>query len=452
MSDHVITKGLDIPIAGGASGAVVELDPPGTVAYSPTEFRGVVAKPAVREGDQVKRGSTLFFHKMQPEMVFRSPVAGTVKEIRRGRRRVITDVVVERTGSEAEAGKSYTVAELRQLSREDALAALLATGMWASLLTRPLDRVADPEVVPQSIFICGTESGPLQPGAAQLLSDDDREPIQAAITALARICPKVHLTVPGGSKVPALEGLDGVERHTFSGPHPSGVPGVQVNLVDPPRGSNQVWVVRAWDAAAMGRALLTGEFPAEWVYAAVGAGVEQPRFVKTVLGAPLRHVVGSVTGGDHRWIRGSVLTGEAVDSERWASFGARAVHVLPEEVPQDLFGWALPMFGTWSFHRAFLSGFTNAKPDRGVDMRPGLWGGHRAIVPIGVYDKVVVTPDIMPEFLFKSIVAGDLEESIQLGMLDLTAEEAALCTYICPSKTDFDVLLREGLDLYEREA
>ena len=74
------------------------------------------------------------------------------------------------------------------------------------------------------------------------------------------------------------------------------------------------------------------------------------------------------------------------------------------------------------------------------------------MVPIGAYDRVVATPDILPEFLFKSIVAGDLEESIQLGLLDMTEEEAALCTYICPSKIEFDVLLREGIALYEKEA
>ena len=74
------------------------------------------------------------------------------------------------------------------------------------------------------------------------------------------------------------------------------------------------------------------------------------------------------------------------------------------------------------------------------------------LVPIGIYDKVVATPDILPEFLFKSIVAGDLEEAIALGLLDISMEEAALCTYICPSKIEFDELLKQGLAMYEKEA
>ena len=73
-------------------------------------------------------------------------------------------------------------------------------------------------------------------------------------------------------------------------------------------------------------------------------------------------------------------------------------------------------------------------------------------MPVGYYADVVATPDIVPDFLFKSIIAGDLEESIQLGLLDITMEEAALCTFICPSKVEFDVILRDGLALYEKEA
>ena len=451
MSDHVITKGLDIPIKGAASGSVVQLDPPETVAYTPTEFRGITAKPAVREGDVVKRGTPLFFHKMRPEMVFRSPAAGTVKEVRRGRRRVVTDVIVERSGDDAETWEPRSLMQIRSFSREEALAAALGSGMWAALQTRPLDKVADPDVAPQAILISATETGPCQPGPDVLLSEDDRDAMQAAVEVLRHLCDSVHVAVPRGAKHASLVAIDDVEWHTFDGPHPAGDPGVQVNLVAPPRGNGVVWTIRAWDAAELGRAVLTGEFSAARTYAAVGVGVKEPRYVRTLLGAPLTHITGAVIDGDNRWIRGSVLTGEAVDGDRWASMLRRAVHVLPEHVPQDILGWALPMFGTWSFHRAFLAGLLGNKPQSGVDMRPGLWGGHRAIVPVGAYERVMVTPDILPEFLFKSIVAGDLEESIQLGMLDMTAEEAALCTYVCPSKTEFDVLLREGLDLYERE-
>ena len=404
----------------------------------------------LREGAKVKRGTPVFHDKASPEIVFTSPVSGVVKEIRRGYRRVITDYVIEVDGDDKESFKTYSLSELQSAEGEAIRELLLGSGLWAMLRTRPLNKVARPEQKPQAIIIAGHETGPAQPGADVLVTPDDRDALQAGVYAMRAMTDGgVHLAV-GPEGHPALTGLDAVEVHKFSGPHPAGDPAVQVSYISPPKGSGVVWWVRAWDLMEIGRMLLTGEFPNERIYAAVGDGVQAPRLVKTVLGAPLTHVVGDTHDRDLRWIRGSVLTGESVESDRWASYYSRAVHLIPDQATQNILGWALPNFGMYSFHRAFLSGFGN--PKNPVSMDTTVWGGHRAIVPIGVYQKVVATPDIMPSFLFKAILAGDLGESLELGLLDISEEEAALCTYICPSKIEFGDILRQGLDLYEREA
>lgn len=446
MSAHRIKRGLDIPIKGVAEGEIVPLEAPATVAYSPTEFRGITPRLDAREGAEVKAGEPLFHAKKIPEMRFLSPVAGRVVEVRRGYRRVITDVVVERTGDAEASLPVHEPGALKSIGRDAARDGLLAGGLWPHLRTRPLDNVADPAVTPQAILIGAMETGPLQPGPDVLLSADDAEFVQAGARVLKALTDgPVHLAVEEGSSHPALSGVEGVERHTFRGPHPAGDPALQVNLVQPPVGQGQVWYLRAWEAALIGRLFLEGRFPTERVYAAVGAGTPRPRYVRTLLGAPLAQIVDGTTEGENRWIRGSVLTGEQVESDRWASFYARAVHLLPEEVQREFLGWALPQIGRWSAHRAFLSGGGRR------DLRPALRGGHRALVPVEMYRKVVATPDIDAVYLFKSVIAGDLEESIKLGMLDLTREEAALLTFVCPSKIEYDVLLDEGLQRYEKE-
>lgn len=447
MPDHVVKKGLDIPIEGPASGTTEAIEAPNTVAYCPVEFKGLVPRLSVREGDSVKRGEPLFHAKTAPAVQFLSPVTGTVKEIRRGHRRVITALVVEVDATSTEQ-HTFAPVDVVNASAEEIRAALQERGQWAAFRTRPLDNIPAPDAVPQAILVSATESGPLMPGPAQLLSPDDKEALQAGLLALGQLAGAVHVTSNGSH--PALQGLSGVTQHTVVGPHPSGDPAVQVNLICPPKGAGQVWTCRAWDVVEMGKVLTTGSFPNERVYAAVGAGVEKPRFVKTLMGAPLQHVVGSVKAGDQRWIRGSVLTGDSVADDQFVSHFTRGVHILPDEVESYLLGWALPSLGAWSFFKTFLKGHTG--PGGRVDLRPGKFGGDRAMVPIGVYGKVMVTPDILPEFLFKSIVANDLEEAIQLGLLDMTREEAALCTFICPSKIEFDELLKQGLELYEREA
>lgn len=452
MSDLVIRRGLDIPIAGGATGAAVDLPLPATVSIDPREFRGITPRPAAREGDRVKQGQALFHAKKRPDMHFLSPVSGVVREVKRGRRRVITGIVVETDSSSQESVsfKAWDAASLGKIGREDAKAQILAGGLWWSLRTRPLNRVADPDVVPQGILVAATESGPLQPGADQLLPQDAKAHLQAGLQVLAALTDgPVHLTVPAGSSHPALQGLTGVQRHTVKGPHPAGDPTVQINHIQPPKGDGQVWYIHAWEAARIGRLFLEGRYPADKVYAAVGVSVKTPRFVKTIVGAPVAAVVGAVADGPQRWIRGSVLTGERIEPDTYGGWYTAAIHVLPDEVPRRLFGWMMPALGQYSVHRAFLTGWTGAKAR---DLRPGLQGGYRGLVPVGQYRKVVATPDIQPEFLMKALSAGDLEESISLGLLDLSEEEAALCTYVCPSKVEYDVLLQKGLEMYEKEA
>lgn len=449
MADVVIKKGLDLPIVGEATGEAVALEQPKTVAWRPTEFRGFTPKVLVKEGQSVAKGAPVLAHKADMRFVLRAPVAGVVKEVRRGARRVITDYIIEASGEEVEAMPSWEMSKLASIGRDQALEAALASGHWCALRSRPLDSIADPSVVPQAVLVCGTETGPLQPGAKELMTSEDLDALQAAVHVLSALTDgAVHLTTLRGHSHPALDQVVGVERHTFSGPHPAGDATVQVNHVVPPAQGGVVWTVRAWDAVAMGRTLLDGSFFADRVMAVVGAGAVTRRFVRTTIGAPVQHVLGE-TSCSSRLICGSVLSGSEVEADGWVTYGARALHALPDTVERTVLGWAVPRLGTWSFHKAFLSGFLPSKPQ---DLRPGLYGGHRAIVPIGHYRDVVATPDIYPSFLFKSMFAGDLEASIELGMLDLSVEEAALCSFICPSKIDFCSLLDQGLSRYEQEA
>lgn len=452
MVHHPIRRGLDLPIAGEASGAPVPLPVPARLSIDPRELRGFVPRLAVREGEAVKAGQPLFFHKFDPRVAVVAPTSGVVQEIRRGPRRVLTAVVIAPDGKDEAIGLSrFTVDALKSIGRDAALEAILAGGCWPLLRTRPLDFVPDPSVVPQGVLVAATETGPLAPGADVLLAPGDKEALQAAVYALGAIAGgKVWFTHAEGASHPAWQGLQGAEVHTFSGPHPAGDPGVQINHIAPPSGSGRVFYLRAWDAVILGRTLLEGRAVGERVYAAVGLGVQAPRYVRTFVGAPMADVVGQVRAGPLRWIRGTVLTGTAADPSEGAGWTSRVVHVLPDEVEREFLGWASPQLSRWSFHRAFLGGWS--KPSKPVDLRPGMFGGHRAIVPTGVHDQVIASPDVLPVFLFKSILAGDIETSLKLGLLDITEEEAALLSYIDPSKNDWDVILREGLDAYVKEA
>ena len=77
-------------------------------------------------------------------------------------------------------------------------------------------------------------------------------------------------------------------------------------------------------------------------------------------------------------------------------------------------------------------------------------GSVRAIIPIGVYENVMPM-DILPTFLLRSMLVGDIERAEELGALELDEEDLALCTFVDPGKTDFGPVLRRNLEMIEKE-
>jgi Na+-transporting NADH:ubiquinone oxidoreductase subunit A len=59
--------------------------------------------------------------------------------------------------------------------------------------------------------------------------------------------------------------------------------------------------------------------------------------------------------------------------------------------------------------------------------------------------------DILPEFLFRSILVEDIDKMEQLGIYELAEEDVALCEFVCTSKQNLQALLRQGIDLMIKE-
>jgi Na+-transporting NADH:ubiquinone oxidoreductase subunit A len=72
------------------------------------------------------------------------------------------------------------------------------------------------------------------------------------------------------------------------------------------------------------------------------------------------------------------------------------------------------------------------------------------MVPIGGYERVMPL-DLMPTFLLRALIVGDAEQAVALGALELDEEDLALCTFVCPGKTEYGPLLRRMLDRVEKE-
>jgi len=62
------------------------------------------------------------------------------------------------------------------------------------------------------------------------------------------------------TKLLFLIGVEGIELHKVSGPHPSGNVGTQIAKIDPINKGEVVWTVNPIDLVVIGELFLTGRF------------------------------------------------------------------------------------------------------------------------------------------------------------------------------------------------
>ena len=89
-----IKRGMDIPLEGKPSTHIHAISSSTTFAIKPTDFKGLVPKLRIKQGEEVRVGDCLFADKKNDKICFTSPVSGEVVEIVRGERRAITAIKI----------------------------------------------------------------------------------------------------------------------------------------------------------------------------------------------------------------------------------------------------------------------------------------------------------------------------------------------------------------------
>lgn len=450
MSNHIIKKGFDIRLGGAAQTRMDQALETALVGVQPPEFPDLKAKVVVTEGDEIKTGDVLFFDKKDRDTQYLSPVTGQVTRVVYGKRRAPQLVEILPSGAEVFAEiATVSTDEIAMLSREELITRIKKAGLWRLLRQRPVGKACKAETTPVAIYINGMDTEPLAADPAVAVMGLGPE-LQAGIDLLKALTSgPVRLTIKGDRSLPTeMQSLQGVEIHTFEGPHPAGLVGTHIHRIAPLRSDEVVWFLKAQEAALFGAWVLTGQYPAMRTVAVVGTAAPVRQYYKVRQGA----AVTSLTGGaplsaDARVINGTVLSGHAVDPDGYLGFFATTLTVLPETDDRDLLGWALPQFGKHSASRAVMSWLL---PKREYSLDTRLNGGPRAIVNIGAWERVMPL-DIHPTYLVRAIQANDIVEALDLGLLEVTEEDVALCTFVDPCKIEVGEVIRKGLDMYEAE-
>ena len=449
MSEHIrLKKGLDIPLAGAAPAKIAETVAPDLVAIKPTDFKALVPKLAVKEGDAVKAGDALFVDKMCPSIRFCSPVSGVVQAVVRGDKRKLFAVVVK--ADKEQQSVKYNAVDLAKMDRKAVVDLLLERGLWPMIKQRPYGIVANPELTPKSIFVSAMATAPLAPDP-DFVMEGQMEYLQAGIDALGRLTNGgVHFSLNAAKAAgSAMSSLKGVIPHTFSGPHPAGNVGVQINHISPINKGEIVWTVDLVSLAAIGRCIATGTYDMSRVVAVTGPAAENPVCVKAVQGMSLASIAKYAKKGNVRFVSGDVLTGENVGADGYLGFFDNQVTLLEEGDYYEMLGWIKPFrLKKFSFSHLYRSWLAGKKKTYKLDTNTN--GGPRAFVVSDVYGKVLPM-DIYPVYLLKACLAKDIEKMENLGIYEVIPEDFALCEFVCPSKIEIQKILSDGIDLMLKE-
>ncbi len=438
MSNNLaLKKGLDIPIKGAAAPEVIKTVSPDVVAVKPTDFKGLVPRLLVKEGDAVKAGSPLMADKQRPEILFTSPVSGTVQQIVRGEKRKLLAVLVK-----ADAKQDYVDFGAKSpASAAETKDLLLKSGLWGSLVQRPYGVMAHPDETPKAIFVSSFSTAPLAADSAFVLGDALKD-IQAGIDALAKIAP-VHI---GVAKDSPFAGVSNASVYTVSGPHPAGNVGVQISHIAPIRKGEIVWTVSLLHLAAIGHVVNTGKLDLTRKVAVTGPAAPKTGYVVALPGTPVKSF--TEVGEGIRVIGGDVLTGEILGAEGCLGFFDNQITLLREGFEREWFGWAKPIRP--KVHSTSWSYFSWLTPGKKYDMDTNLHGGPRAFVETKCFEDV--TPiDIFPIYLIKACLAGDIEKMEKFGIYEVLPEDLALCDYVDPSKNEIQAIIGQGIDLMIKE-
>ena len=370
------------------------------------DFPGLRPGMLVKEGDTVKRGQPLFEDRTRAGVTHTAPGAGRVIGVYRGARRALQSVVIdlsdsERTGTPADdevvAFESYSGRGVDQLERADVVALLAESGQWAAFRARPFNRTPATDTQPHAIFVTAMDTNPHAPLPEVVLADRMAD-FDRGLAVVAKLTDgKTYLCVDPNSDIE--NGLTApVTVEQFTGPHPAGTAGVHIHTLEPVSRNKTVWSIGYQDVTAIGKLFASGKIDVSRVVSYAGPPVADPRLIETRAGAFIDDVINEDFGEEEvRHIAGSVLSGKKAMGNTFGFLGRfdNQISVLKEGRERVFMGWLTPGANAFSTLNIYISKFF---PNKRFDFTTTTNGSARAMVPIGMYERVMPM-DILPTFL-----------------------------------------------------
>lgn len=377
--------------------------------YPDTRF-DIVTDP----GATVIAGETVLRDRKRPEICLSAPVSGTVTEIKRGPRRSLISLQIDRDNLQRRREFDFPA----HPSGEDIRQLVLQSGLWTTLRTRPFGRIPEPSKSPHALFITAMDTRPLAVQPTVVISSYE-DLFNAGLSALGKMidCPIYLCQKPGPSLSNAR--ADRVTVAQFDGLHPAGLPGTHIHYLCPVgAGDREVWHIDYQDVISVGHLMRHKSPWFDRVVSLCGDGFESPCLLLLPVGASIHEAIqGHLIAEPSRIMAGSALFADAIGNhEAFLGAGQRQITALRE---------------TATDNRRFPTSKATLIPTTDLDR----------LVP----DGFLAVP------LLRALETADTDRARELGALELIEEDLALLGYASNANTNYGPLLRAILDQIYRE-
>lgn len=429
-----ITKGLTLPFSSELESRPQDGTTPQLVCADLSFVRGKTFRILVKPGSSVKKGQPLVQDKNCPERLFPSPAGGTVTDVIRGEKRRLLHVVIK--VDEKEKEETEPSIDPTKSSKEQVIERLLKMGGFYRIRSRPFNQLAEPSQLPKSIFIKGFESAPLcMPLEKQIEGKSDL--LLKGIQALETLCKKTHLVVDGNTPKPNYtQKLKKTKVIEAKGLYPKSSLSIAIDLADPVTNIKDcIWTLNIYDVVCIG-SMMEGKLHTEKLVGLFSPNKKQQKFFLSREGVSITSLASSNSFKKNRYCSGSPLLGQETTPDGFLGFEDFGFCSVPKDdtrVPAHFLRLSTNHYSSFG---AYLSKKLNLSTNQN--------GEGRAFIDGSIYQKV--TPlSVSVIHLIKALLAKNYEQAVELGLLEISEEDFALPSYICPSKINMYQIVKEAL-------
>ncbi len=380
------------------------------IALLGADFQKLRPSIKVAVGDKVAVGQTLFTDRHNDEICFVSPIAGKVKAIERGAHRSLSRLVVSKAGK---SNKNPVVQLAKPSAEHNSIRdAMLASGLWPALVSRPFGILPNPADTAAAIFVNAVQRTADAPDPTQIIADMHEE-FKLGLDRLTLLCSGSVFLCQSAPEPIITSKHSRVQVARFSGSYAARLSGTHIHRLAP-QITEDVWCINYQDVIALGHLAASGGVPQTRIVAIAGSQAEQRYLCRAPLGSNLRDLTTGKFAEQAQKLNTAVMSGDLIS-------------------------------GNPSTHLSRFDQLVSVEVGRHIGKFRSVREIPRPIIPIAsLVDALPFGVPALP--IMRALSVSDFERAKSLECTTMIEEDVASLNTLCASDSDYRPLLRRYLD------